>query len=168
MTAYIIPFLIFSLLIFATIKKINIYETFCNGAKKSISLVCSIFPYIATIMIAIALFRVSGLGSFFVQALSPLFNFLGIPTQVCELVLLRPFTGSGSLSILKDVIATYGADSYITRCACTILGSSETVFYVTAVYFAGTKTKKVWLAISISLFCNFISAILSCFLCKII
>ena len=167
MTAYIIPILIIVLIIYACFKKVNVYETFTNGAKKSLSLVGGIFPYIVSIMLAVSLFRVSGLGDILVKCISPIFNFLGIPVEVCELVLLRPFTGSGSLSLLKDVIATYGADSYISRCACTILGSSETVFYVTAVYFAGTKTKKVWLAISIALICNFIGAILSCLLCKI-
>lgn len=168
MTAYIIPILIVVLILFANYKKVNVYETFTQGAKKSLSLVGGIFPYIVSIMLAISLFRASGLGNFFVMCISPLFNFLGIPPEVCELVLLRPFTGSGSLSLLKDVISVYGADSYISRCACTILASSETVFYVTAVYFAGTKTKKVWLAISISLLCNFVGAIISCLLCKII
>lgn len=167
MTAYIIPILLVALLVFAFFKKINVYDTFTKGAKKSLSLVAGIFPYIATIMIAVGLFRVSGLGNLLVRCISPLFNLLGIPVEVCELVLLRPFTGSGSISLLKDVIAAYGADSFISRCACTILGSSETVFYVTAVYFAGTKTKKVWLAIFIALVCNFVGAILSCLLCKI-
>ena len=168
MTSYIIPILIVALILFACYKKVNVYETFTQGAKKSLSLVAGIFPYIASIMVAVALFRASGLGNLLATLISPLFNFLGIPPEVCELVLLRPFTGSGSLSLLKDVISTYGADSFISRCACTILASSETVFYVTAVYFAGTKTKNVWLAISISLFCNFVGAIISCLLCKII
>ena len=168
MTAYIIPILIIILIIFASYRKVNVYETFTQGAKKSLSLVSGIFPYIVSIMLVVSLFRASGLANVLVVCISPIFNFLGIPPEVCELVLLRPFTGSGSLSLLKDVISAYGADSYISRCACTILASSETVFYVTAVYFAGTKTKKVWFAISISLLCNFVGAIISCFLCKII
>ena len=119
-------------------------------------------------MVCVGLFRVSGLANVLVDLLSPVFGFLGIPVEVSELVLLRPFTGSGSLSLLEDVISKYGADSYISRCACTIMASSETVFYVSAVYFAGTKTKKVWVAICVALVCNVIGAILSCLLCRII
>ena len=167
MTVYIIPILIVIVIIYACFKKVNVYEAFTSGAKNSLSLVANIFPYIAGIMIAVGLFRISGLAQILVTFISPIFNFFGIPVEVCELVLLRPFTGSGSLSLLKDVFATYGADSYISRCAATILGSSETIFYVSAVYFAGTKSKKVWLAITIALIGNFIGAILSCLLCKI-
>lgn len=168
MSKYIIPIFLIILIIYGTHKKVNVYSSFCKGAKDAFSLVKDIFPYIVAIMISVALFRVSGLSNFLVKILSPLFNVLGIPTEVCELVLLRPFTGSGSISMLENIISTYGADSYITRCACCILGSSETVFYVSAVYFAGSKVKNIAPAIAISLFGNIVGAILSCLLCRII
>lgn len=168
MSKYIVPVLIVSLLLYGVYKKINIYSSFCKGAKGSFDLVFGIFPYIVAIMICVALFRISGASEFLVKLLSPLFNSLGIPTQVSELVLLRPFTGSGSVSMLENIISTYGADSYISRCACCILGSSETVFYVSAVYFADTKIKNITPAITIALIGNIIGAILSCLLCRII
>lgn len=168
MSVYIIPILILVLIIYATIKKVNVYSCFTCGAKKSFDLVLSIFPYIASIMICVMLFRLSGLAMLLVKILSPLFNILGIPTEVCELVLLRPFTGSGSLSLLSDIIKTYGADSYISRCACSIMGSSETLFYVSSVYFAGSKIKNITPAILVALVGNLFSAILSCLFCKII
>lgn len=168
MSVYIIPILILALIIYATIKKVNVYNCFTCGAKKSFDLVLSIFPYIASIMISVMLFRLSGLALFLVRLLSPLFNLLGIPTEVCELILLRPFTGSGSLSLLSDIIKTYGADSYISRCACCIMGSSETIFYVSSVYFAGSKIKNITPAILVALVGNLFSAILSCLFCKII
>lgn len=167
MSNYIIPILLIILIVYGSIKKVNVYQSFCYGAKNSINLVYNIFPYICAIMVCVALFRISGLSSLLVNILSPLFNFLGIPTQVCELVLLRPFTGSGSVSMLENIISTYGADSYISRCAACILSSSETVFYVSAVYFADTKVKNIAPAIIIALIGNIVGAVASCLLCKI-
>lgn len=118
-------------------------------------------------MLCVCLFRMSGLSDFLIKCISPLFNLLGIPSEVCELVLLRPFSGSGSISLLSDLIIKYGADSYIARCACTILGSSETLFYVSAIYFADSKLKNIAPAITISLIGNFVSAIFSCLFCKL-
>ena len=104
MSAYIIPIILIFLIIYGKSKNVNIYSTFCNGAKKSFDLVLNIFPYIVTIMICVTLFRVSGIAGGLIKILSPIFNFFGIPNEVCELVLLRPFTGSGSLSILENII----------------------------------------------------------------
>ena len=143
MSAYIIPIIFITIFCYSKYKKVNTYDTFVRGAKKSIPLVVDIFPYIATIMVAVALLRASGITALLANALSPVFNFLGVPTELIELVLLRPFTGSGSYALLNDVLVQYGADSYISRCACVILGCSETIFYVTTVYISQTKVKKL-------------------------
>ena len=104
MSAYIIPILFIALFCYAKHKKVNTYDTFVKGAKKAVPLVIDIFPYIATIMVAVALLRVSGITTLLANALSPVFNLLGIPTELVELVLLRPFTGSGSYALLNDVL----------------------------------------------------------------
>lgn len=168
MSKYLIPVLLILLIVYGSMKKVNIYQSFCSGAKNSINLVYNVFPYICAIMLCVALFRLSGLSSLLVKMLSPLFSLLGIPTEVSELVLLRPFTGSGSVSILENIISKYGADNYISRCACCILSSSETVFYVSAIYFADTKIKNITPAIIIALIGNIVGAIASCLLCRII
>ncbi|MBQ8909229.1 MAG: spore maturation protein [Clostridia bacterium] len=168
MSGYIIPILFIAIFCYAKYKKVPAYDTFVKGAKKSIPLVVDIFPFIATIMIAVALLRASGLTILLANVFSPIFNLLGIPTQLTELVLLRPFTGSGSYALLNDVFLTYGVDSYISRCACTILGCSETIFYVTAVYTSGTKVKKLLYAIPIALICAIVGSVVACLLCRII
>lgn len=155
------------LLIYCVHKKVNTYDTFVKGAKGAIKLVVDIFPYIASILIAVALLRVSGITSFLSRLLSPIFNVLGIPTELCELILLRPFTGSGSFGLLENIFNTYGVDSYISRCACVIMGCSETIFYVATVYISQTKIKKLLYAIPVALVCSFIGTILACLLCKI-
>lgn len=154
-------------MLYASYKNLNTYNIFVNGAKGAIDLVVSIFPYIVAIMASVALMRVSGLMDLLTSLISPVFNLLGIPPEVSELVLLRPFTGSGSFALLNDIYTTYGADSYIARCASVIAGSSETVFYVATVYFSGTKVKKLLYAIPCALVASFASAILSCLLCRI-
>lgn len=168
MSLYILPILFLFIFVYSCFKKVNTYETFIYGAKKSIPLVIEIFPYIAAIMIAVALLRYSGLTALLAQWTSPVFNTLGIPTELIELVLLRPFTGSGSYALLNDVLITYGPDSYISRCACVILGCSETIFYVTTIYMSQTKVKKLLYAIPVALICSTVGSILACLLCKII
>ncbi|MDD4110529.1 MAG: spore maturation protein [Clostridia bacterium] len=145
----------------------NTYNIFVNGAKGAIDLVISIFPYIVAIMIAVALLRVSGITDLLTQWLAPAFNFLGIPTEVTELVLLRPFTGSGSFALLSEIYTQYGVDSYISRCASVIMGSSETVFYVATVYFSQTKVKRLLYAIPCALIASLVAAVISCLLCRV-
>ena len=167
MSVYILPILFILLFIYCIYKRLNTYDNFVKGAKGAIKLVVDIFPFIASIMIAVALLRVSGITSWLTQILSPIFNALGVPSELTELVLLRPFTGSGSYALLEDVLVTYGADSYISRCACVIMGCSETIFYVATVYFSQTKVKKLLYAIPVALICSIVGTILACLLCRI-
>ncbi len=167
MSAYIVPIFIIFVLLYASYKNLNTYNIFVKGAKGAIELVVSIFPYIVAIMVSVALMRTSGLADLLTRLVSPIFNFLGIPNQVSELVLLRPFTGSGSFALLNDIYSQYGPDSYISRCASVIMGSSETVFYVATVYFSQTKVKKLLYAIPCALVASLVAAVLSCLLCRV-
>lgn len=167
MSAYILPILFILLILYCIYKRINTYDHFVKGAKGAIKLVVDIFPFIASIMIAVALLRVSGITTWLTQILTPIFNLLGVPPELCELVLLRPFTGSGSYALLENVLATYGADSYIARCACVIMGCSETIFYVATVYFSQTKVKKLLYAIPVALICSIVGTLLACLICKV-
>ncbi len=167
MSDYILPAIFLLVISYSIIKKKNTYGSFVKGAKQAIPLVVSIFPFIASILVAVALLRVSGITSVLSQILSPVFNFLGIPTELCELVLLRPFTGSGSYGILENIFSSYGPDSYISRCACVIMGCSETIFYVATVYLSQTKVKKLFYAIPVALFCSLVGTILACLICKV-
>ena len=168
MSRYILPIIIILTLIIAGIKRVNCYNSFVTGAKKSFDVVLGIFPYIITIMIMVQLMRVSGLAVLLSKVFNPVFNLFGIPNEVCELVLLKPFTGSGSLAMLNDIYATYGVDSYAARCASVIISSSDTVFYISTLYFSKTKVKRLLYAIPVSLIACFVGAILSCLLCRII
>lgn len=137
--ALVVPVLFLALFAYALVKKVRLYDCFTEGVKGAVPLVLSIFPYLVSVLILSELFECSGLSARLTQGLSPVFSFLGIPPEIGKLVLLKPFSGSGSTALLSDLLATYGAESYIGRCACVAYGSSETVFYISAVYFAGSK-----------------------------
>ena len=168
MSIYILPILILCLFTYCFIKKINVYKSFVEGAKSAFNLCIDILPYIVAILIAVALFRASGLTNIIVKLISPIFNFVGIPNEVCELVLLRPFTGSGSFAILDNIYSMYGVDSYISRCASCIMGSSETLFYVSSIYISKTSIKKLSYALPVGILSSIFGAIISCLVCKIV
>ena len=166
--AYVVPALFCTLFLFAAVKKVKLYDSFVEGVKEALPLLLSIFPYLAAILMLSELFEASGLSEHITKALSPAFRVLGIPTEISKLVLLKPFSGSGSTALLSEIFSRYGADSYVARCACVAYGSSETVFYISAVYFAKTKGKKLAKPIVISLLANFLSVVVGCLLCKVI
>lgn len=168
MSKYIIPSLIILLILYSVIKKNNTYNSFVVGAKSSFDLVLTSFPYIATIFIAVEIFNVSGLSYLFADLVAPVFEFMGIPKELSQLVILKNFTGCGSLALLENIFTTYGVDSYLARAGCVIAGSSEAIFYVTAVYFSKTKVTKFRYAVIVGLLANLIGAVVGCLLCRII
>lgn len=168
MSKYFIPILFLTIFIVAIVKKVKPYDAFTLGAKSAIPFAVSIFPYLVTIFVLTELFEVSGISNVVSNFLSPFFTLLGIPTELTKLVLIKPFSGNGSLAILNEIFTNYGVDSYLSRCASVIYGSSETVFYVAAVYFAGAKTKNLAKPIIISLVASFFSCVFACFICRII
>lgn len=168
MTAYFIPILFAIVFIYSHFKKVKTYDAFVDGAKSAVPFALSVFPYLVAIFILTELFETSGLSSVFIELCSPFFNLLGIPNELTKLVLIKPFSGSGSLALVSEIFTKYGVDSYLSRCACVIYGSSETVFYIAGVYFAGAKKRNLVKPILISLFAGLCSSVFACFVCKIL
>lgn len=164
---YVVPVLLIFLLLYAAKKRVNAYASFTQGAKGAISLCLELLPVLVTIFVAIQLFKISGLTGILADLLAPVMNTLSIPAELTELILIRPFSGSGSLAILENIYSTYGADSYVARCASVIMGSSETIFYVATIYISKIKITRLLYAIPVALICNIISAIIACFACTI-
>lgn len=165
MANYIIPTFIILILAVSVIKKINAYECFVSGAKQSIDLCINTFPYLVAIFAVVELLSLSGISAWLTTAISPVFEFLGIPAELVEFLILRPFTGSGSIAMLSNLFSLYGPDSFISKCACVIMSCSETTFYVVAVYFSTTKIKKLRYIIPVCLLSSFIGAIVACRIC---
>lgn len=166
--SYITPILLILLILYALIKKINIYQSFTSGVKKSIPLVLSLFPVIVAVFLMLEVFKVSGLEEKFISFLSPIFEFFGLPKEVIKLVIIKPFSGSGSLSILSEIYQKYGTSGYIPILASSIYGSSETIFYISAVYYVNCKNKQATKPIIISLVACFISSCISSIILRLI
>ena len=164
---FIIPIIFLSSFLFAAFKKVRIYDSFAEGVKGAIPLILSIFPYIVTVTMLSKLFEVSGLEEKLAQLLKPVFSFTGIPNEIAPLLIVKPLSGSGALAVLSEILSRYGVDSYPARCACVAYGSSETIFYIGAVYFAGLKRKKLTLALVIAVVSYLLSVVLCCLLCRI-
>lgn len=168
MSRYFIPVLFLFIFVYSIFKKVKPYDAFTQGAKSAIPFAVSVFPYLASIFILAELFEISGISNAISSFLAPFFNLLGIPKELTKLVLIKPFSGNGALAVLSEIYSTYGVDSYISRCASVIYGSSETVFYVATIYFVGAKTKKLTAPILISLFASFCSCVFACFICLLV
>jgi spore maturation protein SpmB len=125
-------------------KRINVYETFIEGAKEGFKTAVMIIPYLIAILVAVALFRASGAMSLLTQGLQTLFMRLGFDTQFVEALptaFMKPLTGSGARGMMVDAMQTHGADSFVGRLVSIIQGSTDTTFYILAVYFGSVGIK---------------------------
>ena len=165
MSAYILPAFIALNFLVGMVRRVPVFDAFIEGAKGAVRLAVDIFPYLAAVLIAVSLFKESGLSFALARAASPLFSFLGIPPELTELIVVRPMSGSGSIGLLSEIYRLYGADSYAARSASVIVGSSETVFYVAALY-GGGRVKKYRGAIAVALFATLAGTVISCLLCR--
>lgn len=138
----IIPFVISFLPLYAFLRKISIYHEFVEGAKEALTMVQRIFPYLIAIFVGITLFKSSGSLDFLGKLLSPLLSFLHLPEEILPLVLIRPFSGSAAIGIFSQLVHSSGPDSFASYLGGTILGSTETTFYVLALYFGAIQIKK--------------------------
>lgn len=165
---YVLPVIFILIILYAFYKKTSVYDGFVGGAKDSVKMIFSILPYLITVCIMIEVFRSSGLSDLMVKTFSPLMTFLGIPPELSELIILRPFSGSGSIALIENIYKTYSPDSYVARVASVIIGSSDTVFYIAVVYFCKTKIKNLRYGISVCLIATFVGTITACLICRYI
>lgn len=167
MSVFILPVLLLLLLLFCLVKRVKVYDCFLDGTKESLSLIKSIFPYIGTIFICIEMFKASGLAAMLSSWLETPLSWLGIPSEIAQIIMLVPLSGNGTIALLESIIADCGVDSYPARCAAVISGATETIFYISAVYFSGCKVKKLRYAIPVALFSTFLGTVVACALCRI-
>jgi len=134
-SVWIIPLMIGLIPLWALYKRVPIYDTFVNGAKEGVGVGLRIIPYLVAILVAIGMFRASGAIDLLAVWLDPVLSLIGMPADVLPLAIVRPLSGSGALGIAGEIANQYGGDSYMARLAAVMTGSSETTFYVIAVYF---------------------------------
>lgn len=142
-----IPAIILLVLIFSLIKKTASYEVFVEGAKEGGKIGLGIFPYLLAIMVAISMLRASGAIEMLASSLEGILTFFKIPADVLPIMIVRSLSGSAALGVFSDIASEFGPDSYITKLSAILVGSSETTFYVLAVYFGAVGIKKFRYAI---------------------
>lgn len=142
LSAFAIPVIIFLFVGIGMYKKVKVYEVFIEGAKEGFNVALRIIPYLVAMLMAIGIFRASGGMDLLVWMLSPVTNLVGMPAEALPMALMRPLSGSGSIAIMTEIIKTHGPDSLLGLMVSTFFGSTETTFYVLAVYFGSVNVKR--------------------------
>jgi spore maturation protein SpmA len=142
---WIIPGLMVAFLVFGVARRVRIYEVFVEGAKEGFQVAMKIIPYLVAILVAVAMFRASGAMETMVGWLGPWTSRIGMPAEALPMALLRPLSGSGAFGLLASIInnPAIGPDSYTGYLVSTLQGSSETTFYVLAVYFGAVQVRRI-------------------------
>lgn len=163
-----IPVVIFLVVTAGYFRKIKIYESFVDGAKEGFEVAIKIIPFLVAILAAIGMFRESGAMDLLVNAISPLTDLVGYPAEVLPMALLRPLSGGGSLGLMTDLVNTHGPESFIGRLSSTLMGSTETTFYITAVYFGSIAIRKQRHTIGACLIADSVGLVASFIVCSIV
>lgn len=155
--------LIIALFFIAGIKKrVNVYETFIDGAKEGFKVAIGIIPYLVAILVGIGMFRTSGAMDFFVMGIEKLLASVGLDTDfvgALPTALMKPLSGSGSRGMMIDAMKTFGVDSFVGRLSCLVQGSTDTTFYILAVYFGSVGISKTRHAVACGLIADFVGAV---------
>nr|WP_321374559.1 nucleoside recognition domain-containing protein [uncultured Bacteroides sp.] len=151
-------------------KKINVYESFVEGAKEGFSTAVRIIPYLVAILVGVAVFRASGTMDLIIKGIEYIIGFLGLDTSFVgglPTAIMKPLSGSGARGLMVDAMKTYGADSFVGRLSCIFQGSTDTTFYILAVYFGSVGIRKTRHAVACGLIADLagvIAAISVCYL----
>ncbi|NPA49316.1 MAG: spore maturation protein [Thermodesulfobacteria bacterium] len=162
----LVPLLILSLLVFGYLRGVPVYEAACEGGKEGFQVAVRIIPFLVMILVAIGMFRASGAFDYFVSLLKPVTDPLGFPPEVLPVALLRPLSGSGAFGLMSEIVAR-APDSFASYLASTIQGSTETTFYVLAVYFGAVGIKDPRYAVWAALFADFVGVAAAFFICRL-
>ncbi|HVT43347.1 MAG TPA: nucleoside recognition domain-containing protein [Thermoanaerobaculia bacterium] len=161
-----VPLLLIGIPLIGVSRKVKVYEVFVEGAKEGFDVAVRIIPFLVAILVAIGMFRASGAMTLMTDAVEPVLAHVGFPPELLPLALLRSLTGSGSLALMTDIVTTHGGDSLLGLMAATMFGSTETTFYVLAVYFGAVGVKRTRHAVPAALIADLVAVIASVAVCR--
>lgn len=167
-SAWIMPAFLLIVFSHAYLNKVDIFDTFVEGAEDAFQLVIRLMPYIVGVYVAIGIFRASGALDFLASLFRPLLTLARIPEEVLPLFIVRPLSGPAALGLTADLINRHGPDSFIGRLAATIDGSTDTTIYILAVYFASVGIKKARYALPVGLLADCMGFLASVYVCYLI
>lgn len=164
----ILPAFIIFVIIYGLVKKVKVYDAFCRGAKNGMDLTVKILPFICAMVIAISVLRESGLLTLISGFISKPLSFIGVPPEIIQLYLIRPFSGSASIGMLTDIFRSAGINSLTSDMASTMMGSTETTFYTIALYFGSVGIKKTRHTVMVAAACDLASMLTAVLVCRIL
>ncbi|MCM1370864.1 MAG: spore maturation protein [Clostridium sp.] len=151
---YIIPIMVLVIILYAILKKTNVYENFIDGAEESFGMTLKLFPSLLAMIFGVNIFLKSGILDFIFSYLEPLFSYINVQVEILPMAIMRPISGSSSLALLNDILLNHGPDSLIGSIASIIQGSTDTTFYVLTLYFGSIGIKKIKYAMWAGLFAD--------------
>lgn len=163
-----IPYILSIIIIYALFKRVKVYETFIEGAKEGFSVGVKIIPYLVAILVAIGMFRASGAIELASIILKPILDIVGMPVETLPLAIVKPLSGSGSFAIMTGIVNGHPPDSFIGWLSATMTGSTETTFYVLAVYFGSISIYKTRHAVLAGLITDLAGIMASLFICRVL
>ncbi|MBE6717229.1 MAG: spore maturation protein [Ruminococcaceae bacterium] len=163
----ILPLTVIIIIFSGLIKRLPVFSIFLQGAEKALKQTAELLPALTALTVAVTMLSSSGATDILCKLLSPLLSFLGIPEEVLPLCIIAPFSGSGSLAALEEILTVYSPDSYIGKTASVIAGASETTFYAVAVYYGSVGITKTGHTIPAALTADITSYIAAAFFCRI-
>ncbi len=162
-----LPAILLVILTCGLIKKVPLYEEFTDGAKDGFKVAIKIIPYLVAIIVGISMLRASGAIEMAANLFAPILSNFNIPADTLPLMIVRSLSGSGALAIFSDIANNLGPDSYATKLAAIMIGSSETTFYVLAVYFGSVGISKLRYALAIGLLADLIGILAAISVCNL-
>jgi spore maturation protein B len=167
-SVWAIPLFLLFIPVYGALRKVKVYECFVEGAKEGFQVGVRIIPYLVAILVAVGMLRGAGAIDLLARWLDPVLRRVGFPAELLPLAIMRPLSGSGSMGIVAELIKNHGPDSFISRLAATAYASTETTFYVLAVYFGAVGIKKARHAVVAGLFADIVSLIAAVFICGLV
>lgn len=162
-----LPAIILLILTLGLIKKVPLYEVFTEGAKDGFTVAINIIPYLVAIIVGISMFRACGIIEMIQTAFSGILSVIHVPADVIPVMIVRPLSGSAALGVFSDIANTLGPDSYATKLAAIMVGSSETTFYVLAVYFGAIGITKLRYALLVGILADIIGFVAAIAICHL-
>lgn len=141
LSAWLLPVLMAVIVLFGFGHRVKVYESFIQGAREGFDIAVMIIPFLVAILVAVGMFRASGLLEVLIAVVRPLTDLLGFPAEALPMALIRPLSGSGALGVMTETMNTYGPDSFVGFLVSVMNGSTETTFYVLAVYFGSVGVR---------------------------
>lgn len=167
-TLWVVPGLILFALLYASYRRVKVFDTFVEGAKEGFGMSVRLIPFLVGMIVAIGIFRESGAMELLGQLLIPILGEIGITADLLPLAMMRPVSGSSALAITTEIMNTFGADSLIGRTAATMQGSTDTTLFVLTVYFGSVGIRKTRHALNVGLLADGVGIIIAVIVCRMV